>query len=210
MKQRGFVPILTILVLAILVVVGYFGYKNYFTKSSIIWKTYTNARYGYSFQYPQDADVSWPYEPDGYIFINPKVSDGNNLDITMWIGHYPNPNSLGAKDFYTKQVGDAKAKAKINNHPVPISPAGGTKEVVVNGIDTFQTLGNFAGDGTITDAQGTNLLKFISDIPLGIMFNFATNIYKNVNFYNFCDKNPKLRKEFIKKLQSARGITDGV
>jgi hypothetical protein len=68
----------------------------------------------------------------------------------------------------------------------------------------------FAGDGTITDAQGTNLLKFISDIPLGIMFNFATNIYKNVNFYNFCDKNPKLRKEFIKKLQSARGITDGV
>jgi len=66
----------------------------------------------------------------------------------------------------------------------------------------------FDNGGDITDKQGTNLMKFTEDLPLGIMFNLATNLYKNKNFYNFCDNNPKLRKVFAKNLQSARGFVD--
>lgn len=73
MRQKGFVPVI-ILVLVVLVVIGYFSYKNYWPKLQILstptpiptvdptanWKTYTSAKYKYSFKYPPN----WIMDPD--------------------------------------------------------------------------------------------------------------------------------------------------
>lgn len=178
MKKNGFVPILIILIIITLGVVGYLGYKNYLSNPSSLkpiptpvstisfdisnWKTYTNTRYGYMFKYPQGTDISWPYEPDGYIFVKPKIENVSE-SMTMSIKHFVNPGSLTAKDFYNKLVADAQIEAKAKNFPAPIPPEGGTRETKINNIDAFQTLHNFVGDGGIEHTYLTDG-KIIVDI----------------------------------------------
>jgi len=68
MKQKGFAPIIILVLIIALAAVGYFGYKNYWPKIQKIvvyspapsvtadpttnWKTYTNTKYLYSLKYP--------------------------------------------------------------------------------------------------------------------------------------------------------------
>ncbi|SRR5258706_8188786 len=78
MKQKGFAPLL-ILILIALATLGYFGYKYFqstnkvpaVTVSSPIpsvnpavgWKTYTSTKDGFSFKYPEDFKMVKPFQP---------------------------------------------------------------------------------------------------------------------------------------------------
>jgi len=71
MKQKGFTPLLIILLVVILGVVGYFGYKNYQLKTQAPsvsttnptpidmsnWKTYNDTTFGFNLSYPDN----WRY-----------------------------------------------------------------------------------------------------------------------------------------------------
>ena len=78
MKQKGFAPIIILLVITVIGGVGYFayikGYLNYFIPKSNFnsipipppssdltanWKTYTNTKYGYTIEYPSNYFVGF-------------------------------------------------------------------------------------------------------------------------------------------------------
>ena len=93
MKQKGFIPIL-ILVLIALAIAGYFGYKNYWPKiqnlipptptanlsraESKDWKTYNNDQYKFSFKYPN--------------FL--QLTEGNTSRNVVTVG-IPNADQIG-------------------------------------------------------------------------------------------------------------------
>lgn len=61
MKKNSFTPILVLAIIIVLAGVGYFGYKNLYTRPSTTqatidttnWKTYTNNEFKYQLRYPQ-------------------------------------------------------------------------------------------------------------------------------------------------------------
>lgn len=105
MKQKGFAPII-ILVLIALAVVGYFGYKNYWPKLQTLvvsptptatddptanWKTYTNTAYGFSFKYPSDLKVEQmgtsPYEQYKLVYMGKKQGDSGRTQTSLFDGY---------------------------------------------------------------------------------------------------------------------------
>lgn len=101
MKKNGFAPLIIILVIALLGVVGYFGYKNYLVKPQVLtipspsplsvpdqtkvlsqipgWKIYTNTKYHFSIEYPED----WTFRefPDTHTGASFRLaSDSNDLN----------------------------------------------------------------------------------------------------------------------------------
>jgi hypothetical protein len=66
-------------------------------------------------------------------------------------------------------------------------------------VDHFKT------NAVLEDAHGNNILNFMQDLPLEIMFDLAHNIYKDRRFYDFTEKFPDRKADFIKRLQKARG-----
>lgn len=63
----------------------------------------------------------------------------------------------------------------------------------------------FKTNDPLSDKQGTNLLKFMEDLPLEVMFQLAHNVYKDRRVYDFAERNPELKASFIKRLSIARG-----
>lgn len=102
MRQKGFAPII-ILVLVVLAVVGYFGYKNFLPKQQTlvtnfptpittliplqIGKIYTNTKYGYEFKYPSSLDIE---VNEGMVGI-----EGDKYLQTIWLIN-PANSKLGA------------------------------------------------------------------------------------------------------------------
>lgn len=91
MKQKGFAPII-FLVLIALAVVGYFGYKTYWPKiqgpvfssfpaldPTASWKTYTNTKAGISFKYP--ATINLKEYPTSVLFVD---SSGTFQTTISW------------------------------------------------------------------------------------------------------------------------------
>ena len=174
-ENKGFASIPLIILISIAMVVA-FAYRK--SLSSVgNWKTYTNARYGYTFEYPTGTKISWPYEPEGAIFVAPKDSQ------TMWIRHRDNPKSLTAKEFYENALAEAEREAQMDKTPRPIPPAGGTKEIKINGLDAFQSLGNFAGDGSMAHTYLTNG-KVVVDISFYDFNANYTNTEESAELFN--------------------------
>lgn len=65
-------------------------------------------------------------------------------------------------------------------------------------LDFFKTSEKLA------DEEGDNLMEYMEDLPLGIMFNLAHHIYKDRRFYDFAERNPDRKSVFIKRLSQAR------
>jgi len=105
MKKNGFVPLIITLIIAILGVVGYFLYKNYYTKLQVLvvpspaslttsgstanWKTYINKTKGYSLNYPDDWFVSADDSDQTTLANFP--TDNPNKDkenLIMYVGKY--------------------------------------------------------------------------------------------------------------------------
>lgn len=57
----------------------------------------------------------------------------------------------------------------------------------------------------LNDKKGENVIRFMNDLPLGIMFDLAHKLYKDRRFYDFTERNPEIKAEFIAKLEQARG-----
>lgn len=134
MKQKGFAPII-ILVLIALAVVGYFGYKNYWPKSqtpvitsplptvtadpTVNWKAYTNNKYQFEFKYPSDwidlaskpEDVTFFKSGDNQIHFVVKKSMSINqliqeLSVTNQEYIMFNDVKFTKISYYTKPAGD--------------------------------------------------------------------------------------------------------
>jgi hypothetical protein len=132
--SSGFAPII-ILVLIVLVVVDYFGYKNNWFKPQTLvenspsptatvvstsdWKTYTNTKYGFEFQYPSDwidlaskpEDVSFFKSIDDQINVVVKKSTSidqliQELSITNQESVTFNGMKFTKISYYTKPSGD--------------------------------------------------------------------------------------------------------
>ncbi len=93
MRQKGFAPVI-ILVLVVLVVVGYFGYKNFQPKLQTVfspeasattdptanWKTYTNSQYGLSFKSSnQPEEIIGDGSKDGSVTVANKTYPAKQL-----------------------------------------------------------------------------------------------------------------------------------
>ena len=62
----------------------------------------------------------------------------------------------------------------------------------------------FNTEEELTDKAGLNLMTYMEDLPLSIMFDLAYNIYKDSRFYTFVANNPEKKAIFTKRLQEAR------
>ncbi|OGE18747.1 hypothetical protein A3J19_03145 [Candidatus Daviesbacteria bacterium RIFCSPLOWO2_02_FULL_41_8] len=120
MKQKGLAPILIVVLMAALAVGGYLIYSQLpkpiapprsitqptLSPSSIPessnsaetanWKTYTNTKYGFYFNYPQDFSIKKVAERIFFIENKEKKS------FVLWI--YENPNNLSLKDYEGKHT----------------------------------------------------------------------------------------------------------
>lgn len=102
MNKNGFAPVIIIFIIAILGVVGYFGYKNSLTKSQntvvlsptpfsmptissdiSTWGTYTDNIYSYSIKYPKGwfIDISTKNEVHIANFTDEQLTDQEKKDI---------------------------------------------------------------------------------------------------------------------------------
>lgn len=104
-KKNSFSPILVLAIVIVLAGVCYFGYKNIYTKPSSTqvnivttkWKTYSDTKYGYSLQYPDDWLVTGakiypkPECPVDKTFTNKDCMDGY---VTFSVYKIPNGQSL--------------------------------------------------------------------------------------------------------------------
>jgi hypothetical protein len=66
------------------------------TDPNVNWKTYTNARYGFSFKYPENLSIRSDSRDDFIGFLEiPGVNNSQKLIVSV----YPNPNNLNLQDF---------------------------------------------------------------------------------------------------------------
>jgi len=177
MKQKGFAPII-ILVLVVLAVIGYFGYKNWVKLKTIAtptpspaeastqdgtvnWKTYTNTKYGFSIKYPSGWNIQTIISSsDGSGFSNVTGTD-SNIEISNTSGMVvPSVQIDVINQSLEKQV--ASYKNTLEN-----SPAGRYSNV-------NQYSGSFMGaDATIFEAIQT----------------LSPNYTVNIKDYNFKSPN---------------------
>lgn len=117
MKQKGFAPILTILIIAVLGVAGYFVYRNYQKQQTVTprpisnpiqtnnWKTYANSKYGFSISYP----------PPFFLFSSAsthmstqeqvaEINEGGVTGLQLAIRVVPNGANLSAKQYVQKYI----------------------------------------------------------------------------------------------------------
>lgn len=125
MKQKGFTPILIVLLVAVLGIVGYFIYTNYSNSQSKTepvvtqtnpiptpaesttstemanWKTYTNTYLGYSLKYPPDWILS---DSGGGTIIKASEAIGSGpepVEYFIWFSLYENPQHKSFKEVVT-------------------------------------------------------------------------------------------------------------
>jgi len=180
MKQKGFVPII-ILILIALAVVGYFGYKNYWPKIQTIvvpsptplatpdvtanWKTYTGsfAKNQYSFKYPEN--------------LNTLVTE-NGL-----ISFFDNQTYLSS----CEKIFKGQQERSLQNDPCAMALFNisltiySKQEFDKSGINIKSGTGSSPLDPkTYTDTQGR---AWQTDMVLGESFNFIGIAETNGNIY---------------------------
>lgn len=123
------------------------GKQTAFNEDVSTWTTYINPTHKYSFKYPSGWKVDWPYPPDGFVFV--QLTD-NSDTMSMMIGNHQNPDSLLAKAYYERMINNEKSSDE------GFVPPAGTEDIVINGVDAYHTINNFAGDGGIDHYYLTN------------------------------------------------------
>lgn len=121
MKQKGFALIVIILVIVVLGVVGYFVYRSYlprsYTKAIPLplpfitfqpqpdWKTYTDSKYKYQLQYPNDWTLKIDNIQNTIIFYpsKTKIYPGKPTDpsVTMGVFDISTSKISGVSDYDT-------------------------------------------------------------------------------------------------------------
>lgn len=116
MRQKGFAPIL-ILTLLLVGIASYFAYRNYVgpnrtslrlypfsptTDLSESWKTYTSDKYGFSFKYPQNWDVTQEGRLIPLFHLATTVSDRNYYALDIFI---EDETQLGLSDYFQEILG---------------------------------------------------------------------------------------------------------
>jgi len=84
-----------------------------------------------------------------------------------------------------------------------------TKYVEGNRADVLhnanqKVLDFFKTNEKLTDEAGDNLMEYMEDLPLVLMFDLAHHVYKDRRFYDYAEKNPDRKAVFIKRLYEAR------
>ena len=193
MRQKGFSPLIIILVIAILGVVGYFAYKNYISPKGTIlgpyspspidtatpnltanWKTYTNDTYGFSFEYPGDYSYSEsPQKDSAYFAPNQyKTSDITALPvITFAMLQFPDSVNNLQDELNQIKISDPNEIQNVKNIVVNGSQAIQFNELRGNELDTQILLktkinGNsiFLIKLTDYDKADNNMLRVYSQI----------------------------------------------
>lgn len=159
-KENSFTPILILAIIIVLVGVGYFGYKNLYTRLSTAqttvdttnWKSFTSSLYGFTFEYP--AIITPPVESPINTSITPPSSgfmefslpeNQDSLSIKVW----RNPSGLDIHAWITK----TREEQQRNNANLVLPES--EKDVLINGVVAYQSV-NFAGDGNMKDTYFVN------------------------------------------------------
>ncbi len=87
------------------------------------------------------------------------------------------------------------------------------KYVENNRTDTLHNVNQkildfFKSPDKLADDAGDNLMAYMEDLPLPIMFNLAHHVYKERRFYEYAERNPTRKATFIKRLKEARSKVD--